>query len=248
MRILLLGGTTEAGTLARRLADTGVDCIYSYAGRTHNPVSQPLPTRVGGFSGVAGLQAYLSAEHITHVIDATHPFAAGMSINAATACATLGLSLIRFARPAWHPQPGDSWTLVPDMQSLPAALPDTPSRVFLAIGKQQLDLFATKPQHHYLLRLVDAPAAPLPLPNTTVILARGPFDVAGDTALMRDHAITHVVAKNAGGTGARAKLDAARALGLPVIMADRPRLPQVATASTMAGVMDWLDHSADRGV
>lgn len=248
MRVLLLGGTTEAGQMARALANADIDAVYSYAGRTKSPVAQPLPTRIGGFGGVAGLLEYLGEKKITHVIDATHPFAAGMSVNAFEACGDKAVPLIRFERTPWETRPGDNWTFVARLEDLPDTLPDTPARVFLAIGKQQIDLFSTKPQHHYILRLVDAPDAPLSLPNTTVLLARGPFAIAGDTALMRKHAITHVVAKNAGGTGARAKLDAARALGLPVIMANRPVVPGNTVAKTVAEVMTWLRHSAERGV
>lgn len=246
MRVLLLGGTTEASLFAHRLAAARIPGIYSYAGRTRAPVTQPIPTRVGGFGGASGLADFLRQKAISHVVDATHPFASEMSHNAATACSHT--PLIRFERPAWEAQPGDNWTLVPRVENLPAALPDSPARVFLAIGKQQLDLFAAKPQHHYLLRLVDAPTDPLPLRNAIVVTARGPFDQKGDAALMRTHAITHVVAKNAGGSGARAKLDAARALGLPVIMANRPVLPAVTTAATVDEVMQWLAQDADRGV
>ncbi len=234
--------------MARALARAGLDAVFSYAGRTDAPVAQPLPTRVGGFGGVEGLRGCLKAERITHVIDATHPFAAGMSRNASAACHASRVPLIRLERPAWEAEMGDDWQSVPTVEDLPRALPDAPARVFLAIGKQQIGLFAVKPQHHYLLRLVDAPAGPLPLPSASVILARGPFDVAGDTALMRDHRITHVVAKNSGGRGARAKLDAARALGLPVLMAARPRLPDDRTAQSADEVMRWLGHDADRGV
>ncbi len=248
MRVLLLGGTTEAGQMAHALANAGIDAVYSYAGRTNAPVSQPLPTRVGGFGGVTGLIAYLGGKKITHVIDATHPFAAGMSTNAFAACRGSALPMIRLEREPWVACNGDHWRMVPRIEDIPAALPDAPARIFLAIGKQQIGFFTAKPQHHYILRLVDAPDAPLPLPKTTVLLARGPFTIEGDTALMRDHAVTHVVAKNAGGTGARAKLDAARALGLPVIMTDRPVLPGDNIAQDVAEVMTWLHHKADRGV
>lgn len=248
MHILLLGGTTEASLMARTLADAGVQATFSYAGRTLSPVAQPMPIRVGGFGGVAGLINYLRTSGTTHVIDATHPFAAGMSANAFAACHRTSTPLIRLERAPWRPQQGDDWRRVPKVEDLPRALPDAPARVFLAIGKQQIGVFASHPQHHYLLRLVDAPVAPLPLPDTTVILARGPFDRAGDTALLREHRITHVMCKNAGGAGARAKLDAARALGLPVIMADRPVLPGNKVADSPAQVMNWLHHGADRGV
>ena len=222
----------------------GRQAVFSYAGRTARPVSQPLPQRLGGFGGVAGLVDYIRREAVTHVIDATHPFAAQMSHNAVAACAEAGVSLCALQRPAWQAGVGDDWTHVPSLEAAASALPPAPARVFLAIGKQNLDLFATAPQHHYLLRLVDAPEAELPLPNTTVVVARGPFEAAEDEALMRQHSITHIVSKNAGGAGAEAKLIAARALGLPVIMVDRPTVPDRMVFGTVDEVMRWLGHPA----
>lgn len=222
-----------------------MDAVFSYAGRTAKPVSQPLPTRVGGFGGVEGLAEYLRTESITHVIDATHPFAAQMSTNAVHACEAAGVPLCAFERPAWQAGEGDQWLHVDSIEEAVDALPDTPARVFLAIGKQNLSQFAAKPQHHYLLRLVDAPEADLPLPQTTVEFARGPFDVAGDTELMQRHGITHVIAKNAGGAGAAAKLTAARSLNLPVIMIGRPQVPERPVLGSVAEVMAWLSHPAD---
>lgn len=219
--------------------------MFSYAGRTDNPVAQPLPMRVGGFGGVAGLVDYLRAERIGAVVDATHPFAAQMSRNAVEACALAGVPLIGLERAPWVAAEDDNWTHVDSMETAVAALPDTPARVFLAIGKQNLAGFAAKP-HHYLLRLVDAPDAP-PLPDCTVVLARGPFEAEGDKALMLHHNISHIVAKNAGGAGAEAKLIAARALGLPVILIDRPTLPARRVVGSVAEVMAWLSH-AERGV
>ena len=249
MRILLLGGTTEAGLLARALADDNADAIYSYAGRTDAPVAQPLPTRMGGFGGVAGLQAYLATEGITHVIDATHPFAARISTNAVLACQATGVPLLALERAPWLATKGDRWQHVPDLVSAADAIGATPRRVFLAIGRQHLDGFAELPQHHYLLRLVDPPIN-LPLPDCTVIVARGPFDAAGDTALLCDHRIDIVVAKNAGGKGAAAKIAAARTLGLPVIMVARPHIPERPVVRSVADVMDWVQshQSALRGV
>ena len=247
MRLLLLGGTTEATRLATAFAAQGVDAVFSYAGRTANPVPQPLPTRIGGFGGVAGLCDYVQANRITHIVDATHPFAAGMSRNAIDASLACGVQLLAFERAPWHPKKGDNWTHVSDIATAVAALPDTATNVFLAIGKQNLGPFAAKPQHHYLLRLVDPPAA-LPLPQASVIIARGPFDVDSDTGLLRDHHITHIVAKNAGGSGAEAKILAARALGIAVIMVDRPTLPPRHVLASVPQVLAWLGHSAERGV
>lgn len=246
----MLGGTTEASRLAKTLAEQGFEAVFSYAGRTGSPVAQPLPTRIGGFGGVAGLIDFLRSETISHVIDATHPFAAQMSRNAVAACAQTGVPLCAFERAPWTAQPGDRWTHVPDLAGAVAALPQAPARVFLAIGKQHLDAFAAAPQHHYLLRLVDPPEGALPLPDAKAIIARGPFDIQGDTDLLRSEAITHIVAKNAGGAGAEAKLIAARSLNLPVILIDRPAVPARAIRATLEGVMGWLaDHGATpRGV
>lgn len=247
-RVLLLGGTTEASSLARHLATVGITAVFSYAGRTETPVAQPLPTRIGGFGGAEGLARYLNAESITHVIDATHPFAAQMSRNAISACERTNTPLCAFERAPWQADEGDDWTHVPDLQAAIAALPKDRARIFLAIGKQNLAGFSAEPQHHYLMRLVDPVEGALPLPDAEAVIARGPFTEAGDLALLTDHRITHIVAKNSGGSGARAKLDAARRLGIPVILIDRPSLPPRRVARDVEEVMAFLAHRADLGV
>ncbi|MEO3416940.1 cobalt-precorrin-6A reductase [Roseovarius sp. CAU 1744] len=247
-RILVLGGTSEASRLARALAERGDEAVFSYAGRTLSPVTQPLPTRIGGFGGADGLAAYLRHEKVTAVIDATHPFAAQMSTNAVHACAQADIPLAAFERAPWQAAEGDRWQHVPDIEGAADALPDGARRVFLAIGKQNLGAFAGKAQHHYLVRLVDPPKAPLPFADVEVVIARGPFEADEDRALMRKHRIDIIVAKNSGGTGARAKLDAARALGLPVVMIDRPKVPARKTCARLGDILHWLDHSARLGV
>jgi len=238
----------EASALARALADAGVRATLSYAGRVERPRAQPVPVRVGGFGGVAGLVAHLRVEGVTHLVDATHPFAAQMSAHAAAAAAKAGVAHVALVRPAWEPVTGDRWQRVPDMAGAVAALAGPPRRVMLAVGRLHLDDFAAQPQHRYLLRLVDPPQAPPPLPDHVVVVDRGPFDAEADAALMRAHAIDIVVSKNAGGSGAAAKLVAARQLGLPVLMVDRPPMPPCTTVTDVAGVMAWLGHSADLGV
>lgn len=242
----MLGGTESAGVLSRALAERGIPGVYSYAGRTATPAPQPLPVRVGGFGGPDGLAAYIGREGITHVVDATHPFAVAISRNAVAACAATGAALIALERPPWTPGPGDDWRGVPDLDAAVAALPGRPAGVFLAIGRQDAHRFAARPEHRYLLRLVDP--GPPPLAGAAVVVERGPFTAAGDRALMEAHGIALVVAKNAGGSGARAKLDAARALGLPVVMVARPALPSRATTDSVATALAWLAHEADRGV
>lgn len=231
--------------MAQALAAAGVEAVYSYAGRTAAPVAAPLPMRIGGFGGVAGLVDYLRAEGIRAVIDATHPFAAQMSAHAVAACEAAGVPLMALERPAWVPEPGDRWTRVPDIPAAVAALPEAPRRVFLAIGRQNLTPFAAA-AHHYLLRLVDPPEA-LPLPGAEVVVDRGPFTLAGDLALMRRVGTEIVVSKNAGGSGASAKIAAARVLGLPVIMIDRPAIPARPCVGSVAEVMGWLHQSVPAG-
>ncbi len=245
--MLLLGGTTEAAALAEAMAAAGIAGLFSYAGRTAAPAPQPLPMRVGGFGGVAGLATFLGAEDISHVVDATHPFAARMSGNAVGACAIAGVPLIALERPAWAQAHGDQWIRVADTAAAVTALPMAKASVFLAIGRQEIAAFSARPEHHYLLRVVDPPTSPLPLPEATVTVTRGPFGLDGDLALMRAHGIDLVVAKNAGGVGARAKIDAARMLGLPVILIERPPVPDRHVVHSVKDAMRWL-HGADRGV
>ena len=164
------------------------------------------------------------------------------------ACAETGTPLAALTRPQWQPAKGDQWREVADIGAAVAALSGPPKRVFLALGRMHLAAFRAQPQHHYLLRLVDEPDG-APLPDCEVVMARGPFDVANDTALMRRHRTEFVICKNAGGTGAQAKLAAARALHLPVLMIARPDVPPRTELATPQQVLDWLDHCAtERGV
>ena len=246
-RILVLGGTTEASQLASAMAAAGLDGIFSYAGRTEVPLRQALPVRVGGFGGIPGLVKYLQDETIGRVIDATHPFAAQMSAHAIAACAEAGVPLLALERPPWAETAEDLWIRVPDIAAAVHALPQDPQRVFLAIGRQNLEEFTASPQHHYLLRLVDAPDHP-PLPRCEIIVSRGPFTLQSDLTLLLAHRIQLIVSKNSGGSGAAAKLEAARQLRLPVVMIDRPVVPERCRAGSVAEVLAWLGHPANLGV
>ncbi|RED14039.1 cobalt-precorrin-6A reductase [Pontivivens insulae] len=246
--LLILGGTTEATALCRAVAETGLRATLSLAGRVERPLRQPVPRRIGGFGGVDGLRRYLADNNITHVIDATHPFAAQMSRNAVDACAQTGTPLAALTRAPWRAQAGDHWTHVPDIAGAVAALDRPACRVMLAVGRMHLPEFAPNPQHFYLLRLVDEPATPPNFPDHHILVSRGPFTEADDRALMTRHQIDLVVSKNAGGTGAYAKIAAARSLGLPVIMIDRPTLPKRIEHNSVPDILDWIHDATERGV
>ncbi len=247
MRLLILGGTTEASALARLLAnDARHEAILSLAGRTANPRAQPIATRVGGFGGAAGLAHWLEAERVDTVIDATHPYADQISRNAVEACARLGVPLVSIVRPAWQSGPGDRWQIVADTNAAARTLGQVPRRVFLSLGRQELHLFAAAPQHHYVARSVDAPE-PSGLPADLVVLqARGPFDLDAERTLLRDRRIDIVVSKNSGGEATYAKIAAARELGLPVVMIDRPHKPAGDIVTSPQDALDRLAHVGPR--
>ncbi|MGP9791601.1 cobalt-precorrin-6A reductase [Roseinatronobacter sp. NSM] len=238
--ILVLGGTLEATRLVDALARAQLPTTLSYAGRVARPKPQPVAVRVGGFGGADGLARYLRAQNITHLVDATHPFAATISTNAIRAAQLAGTNLLALTRPPWTACAGDQWSHVPDIPAAVQALAGPARNVMLALGRMHLAAFAAQPQHRYLLRLVDAPQTPPPLPDHHILLERGPFDADTDAALMQAHDITLIVAKNAGGTGAQAKLIAARKLRIPVIMIDRPPIPARAQVHDIANVLDWI--------
>jgi precorrin-6A/cobalt-precorrin-6A reductase len=247
MRALILGGTGDANQLADALIRAKIDAVYSYAGRTKIPLPHALPTRIGGFGGAEGLSDFIAAEKITHVIDATHPFAAEMSRHAMIACVKRNIPLIALERAPWARMAGDHWCEVADIDAAVVALPETPSRVFLAIGRQHIAPFAAKPEHAYTLRFVDTPDGALPLPNAEIIVSRGPFTLDGELELMRSRGIEWIVARNSGGAGARAKIDAARALSLPVIMIARPELSERLRTDSVDEVLAWLGHDTRLG-
>jgi precorrin-6A/cobalt-precorrin-6A reductase len=245
MRVLILGGTTEARRLAERLSSRrDLDVMLSLAGRTNNPVPHPVPLRIGGFGGAEGLAAHLTAARIDRLIDATHPYAAVMSDNAARAAQISGVPLLALRRPPWTAVAGDRWTEVADTHAAALALGAAPRSVFLALGRNEIAAFETAPQHRYLVRSVDPVEPPLAVPHATYIRARGPFRVADDHALLAAHAIDVVVAKNSGGTAAYGKIAAARALGIAVILLRRPALPDLPAATTIDDVVAWLDHGS----
>jgi precorrin-6A/cobalt-precorrin-6A reductase len=252
-RILILGGTTQARQLAERLAPrTDLAVTLSLAGRTAAPAPQPVPVRIGGFGGAAGLAAWLGAEAIDLLIDATHPYAARISANAAEAATLAQVPLLTLDRPAWVAVDGDRWTEVTDMPAAVQALGTAPRRAFLALGRNELAPFAAAPQHFYLIRSVDPVEPPLAVPHAVYLTERGPFEEADERELLAEHHIDVIVAKNSGGAATYGKIVAARSLGLPVIMLARPARPQVPAAASVEEALVRLDHvltsEAARGV
>lgn len=241
MRVLILGGTTEATALAQRLSTRAdIDAILSFAGRTERPVPPPIPFRIGGFGGVEALCEFLRTERIDAVVDATHPFAIRMSQNAREACARASVPLAMFSRPAWSCQDGDQWICVSNVEAAVRALGDAPRRVFLTHGRLHLAAFAQAPQHTYVVRTIDRPADIKALPKHRLILARGPFAKAEELRLMREEGIEIVVTKNSGGRSTYGKIEAARELNIPVVVIERPRDDSAAALFDIDDVLSWI--------
>ena len=240
-KLLILGGTGEAAALARAaVARFGMrlHVISSLAGRTRHPADLPGPVREGGFGGAAGLARYLADEGVHMMIDATHPFAATISAHGREACDRAGIPRLQLTRPRWRRQKGDHWTLVDDAAAAARALAKhSGGRAFVTIGVKELDPFADLKGQRCLVRLIDAPAEPLPF---DLITGRGPFTVAAETRLLTDQRIEVLVTKASGGAATRAKITAARALALPVIMIRRPPEEPGPKARTIKAALDWI--------
>lgn len=238
MKVLLLGGTGEARELARVLVDAGADVVSSLAGRTTQarlPVGQ---VRSGGFGGANGLAGWLRAHPVDAVVDATHPFAARMTANAAAAARSVDVPLLVVRRPGWTAGPGDDWHRCDTAEDAAVRLPALGSRAFLTIGRQGLDTFADV-GIWMLARCVDPPE-PLPV-WSELILARGPFTLSDELRVMRDHSIDVLVTKDSGGSQTAAKLAAARELELPVLIIRRPPLPaELETVESVDGAVQWV--------
>ncbi|GBE66650.1 precorrin-6A reductase [Mycobacterium sp. MFM001] len=240
MRVLLLGGTGEARALAERL-HPDVEVISSLAGRVPDPALPVGAVRIGGFGGVEGLRNWLRDARIDAVVDATHPFAATITANAALACEELRLPHLVLARPAW--EPGDAIVVMSDIEGAETVARQGFSRVFLTTGRSGVKAFADS-DAWFLIRAV-TPPDPASLPrHHQVLLSRGPYDYEGECELMREHRIDVLVTKNSGGDMTRAKLDAAAALNIRVVMVDRPPLPAgVTTLGTVDEAVTWIHSS-----
>ncbi|MFJ7268736.1 cobalt-precorrin-6A reductase [Streptomyces sp. NPDC099050] len=242
--VLILGGTTEARRLAESLT-AGPDSARvttSLAGRVAAPVLPPGETRIGGFGGPDGLAAWITAHGVTHLVDATHPFAERMSFNAAGAAALSGVPLLALRRPGWTPGPGDDWHVADSLTEAAALLPDLGARVFLTTGRMGLHSFAHLTEPWFLVRSVDPPAAPAP-PRLEVLLARGPFTLADERELLSRHRIDLLVTKDSGGSATAPKLTAAREAGVPVLLVRRPPVPQgVPQTGSVDEVRRWLSR------
>jgi len=251
--VLIFGGTAEARVLAERLSGRdGLKITLSLAGRTVSPAPQPVPVRVGGFGGASGLADYLIRQRIAAVIDVTHPYASAISANAVEAARQTHVPLLVLRRPPWTAVPGDRWTEVADARAAVHALRESPRRVFVALGRNELAPFTEAPQHHYLIRSVDPVNPPLPVPDAHYVTGRGPFREADDRALMVAHDIDALIAKNSGGDATYGKIAAARALGVQVLMLRRPSAPDAPAVERIEDAVAWLDHAltsaAARGV
>ncbi|AVH55163.1 MULTISPECIES: cobalt-precorrin-6A reductase [Streptomyces] len=228
--VLVLGGTTEARELAAELAARpGVRVTTSLAGRVSRPGALEGDVRIGGFGGAEGLAAWLREHGVDAVVDATHPFASGITANAARAAAATGVPAVVLRRPGWRAGDGDGWHWVASLAEAAALLPELGRRVFLTTGRLSLAAFTDLPELHFLVRSVEAPEPPLPA-DAEVLLARGPFTLDGERTLLREHRIDVLVTKDSGGDATAAKLVAARDLGLPVVVVRRPVLPDGVTA------------------
>jgi precorrin-6A/cobalt-precorrin-6A reductase len=244
LMLLILGGTAEARELAAALDDAGVAVISSLAGRVTNPRLPAGETRVGGFGGPDELARWIEEHEIAAVVDATHPFAQRISASAAVACPQAGVPLLRLERPGWAEREGDRWLWVDYLAEAAAATRGC--RVLLTTGRQGLAAFADVDDAWFLVRCVDPPDPPLP-PNHELLLDRGPYELDGELALIDAHDIDLVVTKDSGGPHTVAKLDAARARGLAVVVVRRPKRIDVPAVPTVADALEWVSIQLSAG-
>jgi precorrin-6A/cobalt-precorrin-6A reductase len=241
--LLILGGTGEAGALARAAAarfGEGLRVTTSLAGRTERPGPIPGRIRSGGFGGAAGLAAYLVEQRIDRLIDATHPFAARISTAARLACDRAGVPRLVLRRPPWRRHPLDRWIEVDGMASAAAIVGRVARRAWLTVGSGEIACFAEAGDVHFLVRLIAPPPRPLPLRCYELVLGRGPFTLAAERRLLQRHAIGVLVTKASGGAATEAKIIAARECALPVVMIRRPPAEPGEAVDTVAAALDWL--------
>ena len=242
MKILILGGTGEARELAGRLVELGHDVTTSLAGRTSSPELPAGQLRVGKFGGIPGLVGYLSVRKFDRLVDATHPYAGLISVNAVAAAQRTGIPLVRYMRPAWIEPAGAAWSHVPSIEAAAEALP-AGAIALITTGHEGLDAFLDRNDCTLLVRLIEAPEQPMPR-HVRLILGRPPYSLEQERGLLQREAVTHLVSKNSGGEQTRAKLAAAQALGVAVLMVERPAYGPAVEAGTLDDAIAALHPAA----
>ncbi|PAX58399.1 cobalt-precorrin-6A reductase [Brunnivagina elsteri] len=225
-RVLILGGTTDAYTLAAQTTKIpDVEIITSLAGRTRQPIIPTGEFRIGGFGGETGLVEYLRQMQIDVLIDATHPFAAQISENATNSANKIGIPYLMLVRPAWERVEGDNWLEVESIEAAATSLENQTERVFLTIGRQELTAFAHLHHIWFLMRMIDPPTDDAIVPQGEILCDRGPFSLDNEREILQKYKIHTIVSKNSGGNATYPKIIAARELGIKVVMVKRPKMP-----------------------
>ncbi len=241
MTVLLLAGTGEGKALAKALAAAHIPAIASLAGATRAPDTMDLPTRVGGFGGGEAFRSCLAENEIRAVVDATHPFATRITQRTCEICRDLDLPYLHVLRPAWEPVPGDRWHFI-DAEEDAVKLISPGQTVFLGTGRQTLEKFANLAGCRVICRQIDPPTGPFPFPGGEFLIGRPPFPVVDEIILFERLGVDWLVVKNAGGEASRTKLTAARAKQIPVIMINRPPMPDADRVETVDDAMTWVSR------
>lgn len=222
-KILIFGGTSEARELANKLVALGHVITTSLAGRTRAPMLPPGNVHIGHFGGTKPLEAYLTEQHFERVIDATHPYAVQISSSVFAAATRARIPLLQLVRPPWQKPQAATWIEISAAADVATHLEQS-AVLLVTLGAGALRDLDPEPKCTCLYRMIEPPA-----PNTsnrTILLARPPFDLASELALMRQHGVTHLLTKNAGGDQTRAKIDAAAQLAIPTFIVTRPAIPE----------------------
>jgi len=244
-KVLILGGTGDAVKLAAKLVTIPqIEVISSLAGRTKKPAALVGQVRIGGFGGAEGLANYLQQNSIDILIDATHPCAGQITHNGAIASHIANIPHLMLVRPQWERVTGDEWIEVESVEAAAKAIPESANRIFITSGRQQLEPFLQRSQVYpdtwYLMRSIDPPD--IKLPNSKMLLDRGPFSLEQERQLLREYQIEAIVSKNSGGDATYAKIIAARELGIPIVMVQRPARPEGEKVTSIEEAIAWLQQ------
>ncbi|RKZ88167.1 MAG: precorrin-6A reductase [Candidatus Parabeggiatoa sp. nov. 1] len=248
--ILLLGGTSDSAPLAEALAQRGYQVLVSTATETELNVGQhPAIQRRCGVLDKAAMITLIQEKSVQAIVDATHPYAALVRATASDIAEQLELPYFSFVRPTSVSNSEKSLHFAPDHQAA-AQLAVTYQRpILLTIGVKNLWPYVTSAgavQVPLIARVLPTDSShqagrAAGLSDKNIILARGPFSVADNRAIIRRFNIGVLVTKDGGAAGGvPEKLEAAQTEGCEVIVVQRPALPRQAYFSNINQLVDCL--------
>ena len=243
VNILILVGTGDSLKVADELCLHAEFKVYIFLDkRSRLRSNSKVAGEISSLRNEEFFHRFLIENGIEALIDASHPFDKESTELCKRVSKLADIKLTHFLRPPWTPTIDDNWTSVRTLDEAAKIIPDG-SNVFIATGRIGLEKFSKLTSSKFFIRRLGKVKLQCPLDNGKFIYGNPPFSLKDEISLFRSLKIDILVIKNVGGDGSFAKVEAARAMNISVIMIERPKESPINAITTIPEIFKWMDHN-----